>query len=48
VSDDRIRLDPEATQEEAEAVRQALAALGLIEDGRDEDGTQEGAAGGDP
>jgi hypothetical protein len=31
VSGERIRLDPEATAEEAEAVRQALAALGLVE-----------------
>jgi len=31
VSDERIQLEPEATPEEAEAVRQALAALGLIE-----------------
>ena len=27
----RIRIEPEPTPEEAEAVRQALAALGLIE-----------------
>jgi hypothetical protein len=31
VSSDRIRISPEPTQQEAEAVRQALAALGLIE-----------------
>ena len=31
VSAERIRLEPEPTPEEAEAVRQALAALGLIE-----------------
>jgi hypothetical protein len=31
VSGERIRLEPEATAEEAEAVRQALAALGLVE-----------------
>jgi hypothetical protein len=31
VSDARTRLEPQATPAEAEAVRQALAALGLIE-----------------
>ena len=31
MSDERIDLDPEPTAEEAEAVRRALAALGLIE-----------------
>jgi hypothetical protein len=31
VSAERIRLEPEPTPEEAEAVRQALEALGLIE-----------------
>jgi hypothetical protein len=31
VSDERIRLSPEPTPAEAAAVRQALAALGLIE-----------------
>jgi hypothetical protein len=31
VSSERIRISPEPTQQEAEAVRQALAALGLIE-----------------
>jgi hypothetical protein len=31
VSGERIRLEPEPTPEEADAVRQALAALGLIE-----------------
>jgi hypothetical protein len=31
VSSERIRIAPEPTQQEAEAVRQALAALGLIE-----------------
>ncbi len=31
VSDERVHLEPEATPEEAEAVRRALAALGLIE-----------------
>jgi hypothetical protein len=31
VSDARIDLDPEPTADEAEAVRLALAALGLIE-----------------
>jgi hypothetical protein len=31
VSEERIRLTPEATPQEAEAVRRALAALGLIE-----------------
>jgi hypothetical protein len=38
VSGERIRLEPDATPAEAEAVRQALAALGLIED--DPDGPQ--------
>jgi hypothetical protein len=31
VSEERIRLHPEATPQEAEAVRRALEALGLIE-----------------
>jgi hypothetical protein len=31
VSEERIRLQPEATPQEAEAVRRALEALGLIE-----------------
>jgi hypothetical protein len=31
VSGERIRISPKPTQQEAEAVRQALAALGLIE-----------------
>jgi hypothetical protein len=31
VSEERIRLSPEATPQEAEAVRRALEALGLIE-----------------
>ena len=31
MSDERVHLDPEPTTEEAEAVRLALAALGLIE-----------------
>lgn len=31
MSDERVHLEPEATPEEAEAVRRALAALGLIE-----------------
>jgi len=48
VSRPRIRIEPEPTPEEAEAVRQALAALGLIEDGRDEGGTGAGATDPDP
>jgi hypothetical protein len=31
VSEERIRLHPDATPQEAEAVRRALEALGLIE-----------------
>ena len=31
MSEERIRLSPEATPQEAEAVRRALEALGLIE-----------------
>lgn len=48
MSTDRIRLDPEPTPEEAEAVRQALAALGLIEDAEDEGRTGPVAADRDP
>jgi len=50
VSTDRIRLDPDATPEEAEAVRQALAALGLIEDAGagDEGGAPPGGTDRDP
>jgi hypothetical protein len=48
VSCDGIRLDPEPTPEEAEAVRQALAALGLIEDGRDDGGEPPGPGRRDP
>ena len=49
MSTDRIRLDPDATPDEAEAVRQALAALGLIEDaGGDEGAAAPGQADRDP
>jgi hypothetical protein len=47
VSGERIRLEPDATPEEAEAVRRALAALGLVEptppegDGSPGDGDRE-------
>jgi hypothetical protein len=44
----RVRLDPDATPEEAEAVRQALAALGLIEDAAGDGRTPPGAADRDP
>jgi hypothetical protein len=33
VSGERIDVSPEPTAEEAEAIRRALAALGLVEDG---------------
>jgi hypothetical protein len=42
-----VRLEPAAAPDEAEAVRQALAALGLIEDARDE-GAPPGPAHRDP
>ena len=48
MSSDGIRLDPDATPDEAEAVRQALAALGLIEDAGDDGGTARGQADRDP
>jgi hypothetical protein len=48
VSGDRIRLDPEPTPDEAEAVRQALAALGLIEHAGDERAAPPGPADPDP
>jgi hypothetical protein len=48
VSGEAIRLDPDASPEEAEAVRQALAALGLIEDAGDEGRTPPGGADRDP
>jgi hypothetical protein len=48
VSTDRIRLDPEPSPAEAEAVRQALAALGLIEDAGDARPAPPGAADPDP
>ena len=44
----RVRIDPDATPEEAEAVRQALVALGLIEDAGDEGRTSPGPAHPDP
>jgi hypothetical protein len=48
VSTDRIRLDPDPTPEEAEAVRQALAALGLVEDAGDDGSTRPGGADREP
>ncbi len=48
MSTDRIRLDPEPTPAEAEAVRQALAALGLVEAADDESPAPPGAAAPDP
>ena len=48
MSADRIRLEPEPTPEEAEAVRQALAALGLIEGAADERRTPPGETPPDP
>jgi hypothetical protein len=43
-----VRLEPEATPEESEAVRQALVALGLIEDAEGEADTRAGTADRDP
>jgi hypothetical protein len=48
VSGERIRLDPEATADEAEAVRQALAALGLVEPSPSGDDAPQGDGDRDP
>jgi hypothetical protein len=48
VSGERIRLSPEPTPDEAAAVRQALAALGLIESSPPEDEQTPGDADRDP
>ena len=48
MSGEGIRLDPDASAEEAEAVRQALAALGLIEDAGGEGHTPPGGDDRDP
>ncbi len=42
MSGERIDVTPEPTPEEAEAIRRALEALGLLEAGRPDGGTDRG------
>ena len=43
MSGERIDITPEPTPEEAEAIRRALAALGLVEPGRPDGETEPGS-----